>query len=439
LRTLLPKKLIPPIGLLMIGGPFMMFPDWLPESWRTGAVNSATVAAFVIALALLNPWKRIRPALWLFVLAVLASWANTETHDLVGLRHFAGLGAGVLAMAMVATWCTTRDRLVATSLVVTLTASAILTLGLFSTSVNPLKFTGDQADWTPKSLGWGAPFRLNLPGMHPIDVRQWLSNEKDVNPNALAGTALLVLPLCAGLAVAGSRARPRRRFALAVGGTSTLVSLVVLGVTLSRMAWLGAVLTLFVWFVHLQRRKLFRLLTALVITVAVAAGLYHWRSLTPVAVQDAIETTAHTAEVRVLIWLDALEQIRAEPWLGIGINQFHSAPSAATVTGSPQVAHAHNILIQVALDVGMVGLLGYSALFMTLVWLASRLSSVTGDIGPLVAGAGLALVAVHMFGTGDAIALGSKVGAFQWLCGGLILAAARLWPAITEPLPASRD
>lgn len=433
---MLPKQLIAPTALLLLAGPFMMFPDWLPESWRTVAVNSVTVVALLLAAALLHPWKRIRPALWLFVLAVLASWANTTPHDIVGLRHFAGIGAGVLAMALVATWCTTRNRVVATSLLVTLGAFVILTLGLLSTSVNPLKFTGDQADWTPKRLGWGAPFRLNLPGMHPIDLRQWLSNEKDVNPNALAGTALLVFPLCAGLAVAASRTRPRRRFALAAGALSTLMSVVVLGVTLSRMAWLGAALTLLVWCVYFYGRKLFLLLAALTVTVAVAAGVYLLRPATPVAAQDAVATTARTAEVRVLIWSHALEQIRANPWLGVGINQFHSAPKAAVVSGDAHVAHAHNTVLQVALDVGLLGLLGYSGLFLSLVVIAARLSTGNGDLSPLIGGAGLSLVSVHMFGLGDTIALGAKVGAFQWLAAGLILAAAHLPPrSVSEPQP----
>jgi hypothetical protein len=56
---------------------------------------------------------------------------------------------------------------------------------------------------------------------------------------------------------------------------------------------------------------------------------------------------------------------------------------------------------------------------------AARFDTVAGRIA---AGAGFALVAVHLFGVGDAVALGAKVGAFQWFCAGLVLAAARVIP-----------
>ena len=40
----------------------------------------------------------------------------------------------------------------------------------------------------------------------------------------------------------------------------------------------------------------------------------------------------------------------------------------------------------------------------------------------MAAGAALSLVAVHLFGLTDAIALGAKVGLFQWLCAGILIA-----------------
>ena len=57
----------------------------------------------------------------------------------------------------------------------------------------------------------------------------------------------------------------------------------------------------------------------------------------------------------------------------------------------------------------------------------------------MAGGAGLSLIAVHLFGLADAIALAAKVGAFQWLSGGLILGVAAFErPAVANVPPDGR-
>ena len=166
------------LAVAVVGGPFLMFPDLLPAGWRLGAVTVVTLVALGLALAMLAPWKRLRFGLWLFVLAVVGSWAAMPSHDLVGLRHFGGIGAGLLATAVVATWCTNRDRLMTAGLLFALASTGVLTLGLLgaASNFNTTKFVTWFNLLPPSLLDRLLRFRLGLPGLEAAGR---------VNPNAL--------------------------------------------------------------------------------------------------------------------------------------------------------------------------------------------------------------------------------------------------------------
>lgn len=414
--------LILAIALLAVCGPLLLFPNLLPDAWQIPVVTGITGVAFGLALIVLHPWKQIRVTLWLFLIAVMARWGLMPSHDEIGLRHFAGIGVGVLSMAIVAKWCTTSERILVATTVFAAGATVVLTLGLLSTSVDLAKFAMPGGS-TPSQVLVAPRLSVDLPGLPP---------NREVNGNALGGTALMVLPLCAGLAVAGLRVLRRRRLVMAFGGVATTVALLVLVLSLSRTAWLAALLTAMVWGLRWQRgrRRVVLGLTLLIAGLAIAAGL--WRVASPETFASAIHSTQQTVIIRMSVWMDAMDRLRLMPWLGIGISQFHEVPRTTAMLGAKMlVPHAHNIFIQVALDVGVIGLTGYLLLFATLLWLADRRARQIDAVGHVVAGAGLALVAVHVFGIGDAIALGAKVGVFQWLCAGLILAAAHL-PRATD-------
>jgi hypothetical protein len=88
--------------------------------------------------------------------------------------------------------------------------------------------------------------------------------------------------------------------------------------------------------------------------------------------------------------------------------------------------HSHNMFLQTALDVGLVGLAAYCAVLGFLLIRANQ-----AVWGPLrlarsaAVGAAFSLAAVSAFGLADAVTLGSKVGMIQWMAGGLILGAWR--------------
>lgn len=417
----MPSELILAFVLLASGGPVLMFPELLPLALRTSVVTLVTFAAVGLGLAMLRPWKGLRLGLWLFLLAVLASWVVMPAHDLTSARHFAGIGVGILAMAIVATWCESSDRLITGTLLFAILAICVLTAGLVGTEINRWyyspKFIGGTWLFPGQHLSWLPEIKLRLPGLEPNGL---------VNPNALAGTAVMLLPTCVGVTVAAFMDRRRHCFPLLAGIVATSVAMVVLEVTLSRTALLATLMTLATLGLRWRRGRWWILLIVLLSAGGLAYEAFQLRTTTPGDFDKGIVFVRNSVLARVEIWQGGIRLLQKAPWLGVGINQFHEFPNAAIDGGTTHVAHAHNILLQVALDVGVPGLFGYVLFIGALVITADRTARTPGVAGRIAAGAGLSLVAVHMFGIGDAIALGAKVGVFEWLSAGLILAASHL-------------
>jgi O-antigen ligase len=115
---------------------------------------------------------------------------------------------------------------------------------------------------------------------------------------------------------------------------------------------------------------------------------------------------------------------------------------AAVVPDSYDIGHAHNQLLQAAVDLGLPGLAGYLALWIATAALAY--SSYRASTSPwhraLAAGIGAALLASFLHGLADAVALVSKPGILFWAL--LALDAAlyrqvRLLPTRQPSLPSS--
>jgi len=130
---------------------------------------------------------------------------------------------------------------------------------------------------------------------------------------------------------------------------------------------------------------------------------------------------------RVDIWHRAAMMIAAFPLTGVGLNAFRSLVPllAPTSHASPaiDVAHAHNIFLQTALDLGLPGLCAYLALLgvalANCVHIAGGASPVRRDLALALAAN---IAAVHLFGLTDAVPLGAKVGLLFWITLGLLAA-----------------
>jgi putative inorganic carbon (HCO3(-)) transporter len=97
-----------------------------------------------------------------------------------------------------------------------------------------------------------------------------------------------------------------------------------------------------------------------------------------------------------------------------------------TFLGSPDtdVAHAHNHLLQAALDLGLPGLIAYLALWFGAAGLLTVgiRTTIDSDRRRIISGMAAGMIAYFVFGTADTIALGAKVGIFFWIALALTVA-----------------
>lgn len=93
-------------------------------------------------------------------------------------------------------------------------------------------------------------------------------------------------------------------------------------------------------------------------------------------------------------------------------------------TASPEtdIGHAHNEFLQAGVDLGIVGLIAFIALYIMAIGLVYRVlrSSPPALIRWLTIGVFAGLIAHGVYGLTDAVALGAKPGVFFWLLLGLI-------------------
>ena len=450
-------------GWLVIFGPVLAFPEVIPPTVRAPLVLVLAALSLGFAAMLLGKFSRLGWVLWPLAALVLLAWFRSPSSHQAMLmeaivdrspilaidlsseatQHLAGLALGLLAMSVTASVVQSPGRLVFGAVLYASGGAAVLLVGLMGTSDVFLSgvsaegyerakfFVLDLTNWIPQ-LGAG------LPG---LDLSGTAGDSRWVNPNALGAAALLVAPIGVTLCFVQIRQTVRGVLVRLVGAVSTIAAVFVLFVTQSRSAWLALSLVLVVLWIRSWRRFFLSLLLLLVV-VMIGVGYTSTSQRNAVAQPDpsrccvyhgcvspqlrtgpleaVITMSSLSASNRLAYWTSALAELANSPWLGIGINQFHAVDASPP---SP-AAHAHNIFIQVALDLGVIGLLLYGALLAVLLMRADRLardySGVAAQIG---SAAGLVLVGVHAFGLGDAVVLGARIGLFQWLAAGLIIGA----------------
>ena len=277
------------------------------------------------------------------------------------------------------------------------------------------------AQWLPPfAFLNGARLLLPLPGGVPGAVNGI------VNPNELAGVLCWLLPLQLACFITNLRGRRRGRAALAVAlAVAMLFSGFLLLATLSRGGILAAILgLLLVVACHVSTRW------RLVLTIGVLVGLaalvaYTGSRADQNFVGDAVGMTG-----RLEIWSRALLGIADFPLTGMGVNGFRHVVDVLyplySVPADIDLGHAHNQLLQAALDLGVPGLVAYLAIWFVsaaLLWraytrLRQRHATFHSYFG-LVAGLAGSLLAGWLFGIFDAIALGARPGFLWWLLLGL--------------------
>jgi putative inorganic carbon (HCO3(-)) transporter len=264
-----------------------------------------------------------------------------------------------------------------------------------------------------------------------------------VNPNMIAGALVLLLPFPLALlllepsdslpAIGNALSGPvavvlnASWFRRALWPVAFLLQVGVLVLTRSRGGWMGAAAAVFVILVHRWRYLLG------VIPAALGwLGFLAWRGKVGMLLDWFSSTGAVSGwDKRAEIWSRALYMIQDFPFTGIGAGTFGKVVNTLyplfLVRADPETIHAHNLLLQVAVDLGIPGLIAFTSVLLLTFWSAWDSADSCVDSGHLplapVAWAGLAsLVGMLVHGMVDAATWILGRGAFvPWLVVGTVI------------------
>jgi putative inorganic carbon (HCO3(-)) transporter len=406
--------------------PFLVFPTVRPR-W------TATALAVLVVWWLLRwavrgePWP-VTPfngALLLFALMVpVGIWASAVPE--LTLPKAAGLVLGLAVFRAMALAVDSPRCLNLAMALFCLLGLAILVVGVLGTrwsaKVGPLYAVTKRIPW----LIQGLPE----------------SQADAVSPNQLAGALAFYLPLSMALVFSWRFSRRAIIGPLAGLVGSLLFFALVAGILLltqSRSGWMGGaagILALVSLAGLTSRRRWARGMGGSLPVLAMLAvgalvlrpgqqqlgeSLFGKESASPV--EEVVGTI--TLEGRVEIWSRALYAIQDFPFTGCGLGAFRRVVPVLyplfTVPPDSDIAHAHNIFLQTALDLGIPGLVAYLALLgiaLAVCWQVA----VEGDRWERAMALGLAcsLIALHAYGMTDALALGSKPAVAFWFALGIV-------------------
>ncbi len=421
------------LPLILLMSPLLMFPT--PRRLLVLAVVPVVWLAARIATGRIVPNTPLNSALWVMLVMVGVSlWATFDI--MFSLGKVSGVVLGVLLFWASTRWMTNPRRLAVGTTAYALAGAALAVIGLLGTS------------WGNKFPAF-APIIAQLPRV----IRGVPGAVDGFNANAVAGCVVLFVPLQAGLAwgalrgwlLPGLRARLGRAALVVVLGSLAALTAGTLLLLQSRGAWLGMAVAAFavaLWYRKWTRWLAVAAATAVVVA-ALAVGTGFLTGETPSDTGDEIELGVSTVEIRGLagrleLWSRAIYGMRDFPFTGMGMNAFRKVMPvlypAFSISPSADIAHAHNHLLQAALDLGLPGLFAYTAMWLvtTALLVAVYRRSREPAMRAVAGGLGAGLIAHFVFSTTDAIPLGAKVGVLFWVTLSLVVALHRVTTPAVE-------
>jgi len=277
------------------------------------------------------------------------------------------------------------------------------------------------------SVDWTAGKFALIPAQILKDLPRLVSDQ--VQPNVMAGTLILLAVFGPAWLLFGGRKLKWWLWWLLL--LAIAFGLVVIILTQSRGAWLGLAAGLSV--LMILRWPRWGWATLIVICIVGGAFLVSHFSL----VQELLngygpEFTASGLQVREEIWSRAIQQIKDFPLTGIGMGTFPQVtralyPDFLAASGEVPVPHAHNLYLQIAVDLGLPGLAAWLFIGFVVLRCSWQVYCVGGRSAGWLTGFGAGLIgslaALAIHGLVDAATWGTRPAVVVWGLWGLAVAA----------------
>ena len=405
-------------GGLLAATPFLLFP--------TQFIIGTSFALIIVLVSWLFPlFAKQRPffprtpfnaALLFWGLTLVVGIAVTADPDLT-LPKATGLILGLAWWRFITLTTQTKAQLYWHIAIFSLMGFGFISFGLMGIEwVNEIPFLLKIAERLPSQL-------IAIPE----------SPAAGVGANQLAGTLLIPLLFFLSSFIGWRPVRQPKLVVIGVGFLTVIIGGVLL-LTQSRSGWFGVIGGVFIlltlWGIVLSpspARTIVRLVLAVGIIISVigliAIGPENIVDLWNNPNQETVIGQFGTLNFRKEVWQWALASIQDFPFTGTGLGSFRRVVQRLYPIQVPfdyDIAHAHNIFLQVALDLGLPGLVVYLALLVIAAVIGWQTAKQDEELRPFALGLLAGIAAIHIYGQLDTLALGSKPNLLFWMSLGLL-------------------
>ena len=330
------------------------------------------------------------------------------------------LGAGLVAYYAIVNWSRDRDRL-------WWTVAAMIALGLGLALVAPfaVDWFRERKTFLPRALYQHLPLLLS----------------DSIHPNVMAGSLATLIPLPVALSLTLPVMSKRQLWHRGALLMVCLIEISVFILTKSRGGYiaLGVGLWLTLWLSGRRRWAIGLTLVAVLLVAWLVTRTPAEIGEDPNPTQAALD--ASTWAFRQWVWHAAIQMIGDFPFTGAGVGTFNDVGALLYGLYTPENPLAHNLFLQAAVDLGVLGLISYLAMLLLVLWAgvqAYRRFEATQDrmLRAVAIGGLSGVVATITDGLVSTGTWGSKGAFIPWTVMGLLVALYNLAlprsPDVTE-------
>lgn len=277
-----------------------------------------------------------------------------------------------------------------------------------------------------------APFSVQwriskIPGI-PVEIydRFAILVSDTIHRNVMAGSLLIILPIPLAFILFGWKRLPI--WSMLLISTSSVMILGMLLLTQTRGAWLAIGISIAVM-VLMRWPRTWYIIPVGVVGTTISVLLIGWDTILG-WISRYVDLGG--LDQRMDIWARAIYMLEDFPITGVGMGMFGNVADLLYpffLAEPGEIPHAHNLFLQVGVDLGLPGLIAWLSIFFSIMWISwetFRHGKKTGDRLPMALGAGFfaSQVGLLVHGQFDAVWWGMvRPAPLLWGIWGIAMAA----------------